>query len=81
MVRSWGIFANSKKKDLSVCRTQLGQLPVEEKKEFLDWQTFCSRQGDDHPERCPVCGRLLVCTDVFKPDGVPPDELILEKAA
>lgn len=81
MVRSWGLFANNKKGDLSLCRAHLGQLPVEEKKEFLDWQTLCSRQGDDHPERCPVCGRLLVCTDVFGPDRLPSDELPLENAA
>ena len=81
MVRSWGLFANSKKDDLALCRAQLGQLPVEEK-EFLDWQTLCSRQGDNHPERCPVCGRLLVCTDVFGPEAIPPgDELLLRRVA
>ena len=81
-VRSWGLFANSKKDDFALCREQLGQLP-EEEVEFLDWQTYCSKRGEQHPERCPVCGRTLICTEIFGPDripnGIPPPVRIMEK--
>ncbi|HKJ41615.1 MAG TPA: hypothetical protein VKA27_05940 [Sunxiuqinia sp.] len=36
-----------------------GQLPVEERG-FLTWQEFCEKQGDDHPEICPECGKKLI---------------------
>jgi hypothetical protein len=81
MVRSWGLFANCKKDGLALCREQLGQLPAEGEVEFLDWQTFCSRQGDEHPERCPVCGRLLICTETFGPDRIPPPASLMGKQA
>lgn len=81
MVRAWGLFANNKKGDLALCRAQLGQLPIEEETEFLDWQTICAKRGDEHPERCPVCGRLLICTGTFGPNGIPPPVSLMEKQA
>jgi ABC-type transport system substrate-binding protein len=47
----------------------------------LDWQTVCAQRGDVHPERCPVCGQLLVCTGVIPrggayPPGWEPDSIL-----
>jgi hypothetical protein len=82
MVRSWGLFAHCRKDDLALCREQLGQLPEEDVK-FLDWQTLCSKRGIEHPEKCPVCGCLLRCSETFGPDripdGIPPPVRLMEK--
>jgi len=58
-VRSYGLYHHSRKEELALCRVILGQPPVQEP-EFLDWQSYCGRRGDAHPERCPVCGKTLV---------------------
>ena len=55
---------------LAVCRTALGQAPVEVPVS-LDWQTLCAQRGEAHPERCPTCGRRLVCTGVIPRGGAP----------
>jgi hypothetical protein len=59
MVRSDGRYAPTKRAALAVCRDQLGQGPVEAPV-VLAWQTACSQQGAEYPERCPVCGQRLV---------------------
>ncbi len=61
-VRSYGLYAPDKKKDLEKCRSIFGQLPVAEE-EFLTWQQFCEEQGEEHPELCPVCEKKLVHLD------------------
>lgn len=53
------------------CRGQLGQGTVVQPP-VLDWQTACQDRGDEHPERCPVCGRRLVCLGVILPARIPP---------
>lgn len=58
-VRYYGLYAPSKRAELGQCRAVLGQLPVGES-EFLTWQDFCGRQGEEHPELCPECGKQLV---------------------
>ena len=58
-VRSYGLYHDSHKEELALCRQLFGQLPVEEPG-FLDWQTLCDQQGEKHPERCPVCGKCLI---------------------
>lgn len=65
LVRSYGIYSPSKKDDLSLCREILGQGPVKEP-DFLDWQS-CFKQSDDHPGRCPVCGKRLILTELVPP--------------
>jgi hypothetical protein len=60
VVRSYGLYAPTKRETLAVCRGYVGQGPVEVPV-VLDWQTACSQQGAEHPERCPVCGQRLVC--------------------
>ena len=47
----------------------------------LDWQTVCAQRGEAHPERCPTCGQLLVCTGVIPRGGAPPRLCSGERAA
>ena len=49
--------------------------------EPLVWQTACAQRGDAHPERCPVCGQLLVCTEVIPRGGAPLSVLAEARAA
>ena len=71
IVRSYGLYHHTQTAALAVCRAALGQPPVAPPGP-LDWQTVCARQGDTHPERCPTCGQLLVCTGVIPRGGAPP---------
>ena len=75
VVRSYGLYAPTKREALAVCRAQLGQEPVATPV-VLDWQTACQDRGDAHPERCPVCGRRLVCRGVVLPARIPPPSAI-----
>lgn len=67
VVRSYGIFAGSRRTDLNRCRELLGQGPVEET-EVRTWQECVSKLGDKDPSRCPVCGARLVQKELFRPD-------------
>ena len=71
VVRSYGLYHPTQAEALAVCRAALGQPPVEALA-CLDWQTACSQTGEVHPERCPTCGQLLVCTGVIPRGGAPP---------
>jgi hypothetical protein len=75
LVRCYGLYAPTKREALALCRAQLGQGPAVEPS-VLDWQTACQARGDDHPERCPVCGRQLVCLGVIRPARIPPPSTI-----
>jgi Putative transposase len=70
-VRSYGLYHPTQGEALAVCRAALGQPPVEAPGP-LDWQTGCAQRGDAHPERCPACGQVLVCTGVIPRGGAPP---------
>jgi hypothetical protein len=59
VVRYYGLYAPSAKDELHFCRLLMGQDGAKES-EPLDWQARCETQGDDHPERCPVCGACLI---------------------
>ncbi len=74
VVRSYGLYHPTHAKALAVCRAHLGQPPVEVPLP-LKWQTVCAQRGDQHPERCPTCGQLLVCTGVIPRGGAPPPAL------
>jgi hypothetical protein len=80
VVRSYGLYHPSKAEALVVCRAALGQ-PPGEAPACLDWQTVCAQRGEAHPERCPLCGQLLVCTGVIPRGGAPPPMLARERAA
>lgn len=82
VVRYYGLYAPTAKEELSECRRQSGQQPVKETEE-PDWQSYCERRGDEHPELCPVCGRKLVrLADIPRPcPEEPPDRKRLRAAA
>ena len=80
VVRSYGLYQPTQAAVLAVCRAHLGQLPVAVPV-ALDWQTVCAQRGEAHPERCPACGQLLVCTGVVPRGGVSPPGLAGVRAA
>jgi hypothetical protein len=80
VVRCYGLYHHTHVEALAVCRAHLGQPPVEVPV-WVDWQTVCARRDDTHPERCPTCGQLLVCTGVIPRGGAPPSALARERAA
>jgi len=71
VVRTYGLYAPTHGEALAVARGLLEQGPMAALV-ILDWQTACSQRGADHPERCPVCGRLLVCSGVIPRASGPP---------
>jgi hypothetical protein len=75
VVRSYGLYAPTKREALAVCRAHLGQAPLVPPA-VLDGQTACQARGDAHPERCPQCGRQLVCLGVILPARIPPPRAI-----
>jgi hypothetical protein len=79
VVRSYGLYQPTHADALAVGRAALGQPPVEAPV-ALDWQTVCAQQGEAHPEQCPTCGQLLVCTGVIPRGGAPPG-LVGKRAA
>jgi hypothetical protein len=70
-VRCWGLYAYTHSDALARCRQQLGQGPVEAPAP-LDGLCEGEAWGEAPPERCPVCGRRLVCTALIPRAGVPP---------
>jgi Putative transposase/Transposase zinc-binding domain len=80
VVRCYGLYHPTHAAALTSCRTACGQPPMEAPP-ALDWQTVCAQRGDAHPERCPTCGQLLVCTSVIPRGGAPPPVRAGELAA
>jgi hypothetical protein len=80
VVRYYGLYHPSQSASLGLSRARLGQ-PAAAVPEHLDWQTVCAGRGEAHPERCPRCGRLLVCTAIFHRGGVPPPALLVGEVA
>jgi Putative transposase/Transposase zinc-binding domain len=80
VVRAYGLYHPTHAAALAVCRTALGQAPMEVPI-CLDWQTLCAQRGEAHPERCPTCGQRLVCTGVIPRGGAPPRISLGECAA
>src|SRR5499427_10754356 len=79
VVRCYGLYHQTHPEALALCRAHLGQPPMAIP-EPLVWQILCAQRGDVHPERCPTCGQLLVCTGVIPRGGAPP-RLPLEACA
>ena len=79
-VRCYGLYHPRHAEALAICRTALGQPPVETPVP-LTWQTVCAPRGEAHPERCPTCGQMLVCTGVIPRGGAPPRLLSEARAA
>lgn len=63
-VHSYGLYAPGNQDKLDECRKIFGQLPVSET-EFLTWQEYCEKRGEEHPEQCPVCGKQLVIIEAI----------------
>ena len=80
IVRCYGLYHPTHTAALTLCRTAVGQPPMEAPP-ALDWQTVCAQRGDAHPERCPTCGQRLVCTSVIPRGGAPPPVRAEERAA
>lgn len=80
VVRFYGLYHHTQVASLAVCRAHLGQPPVEMLAR-LDWQAYCARRGDDHPERCPSCGQQLVFSAIIPRGGAPPARPSGERAA
>jgi Putative transposase/Transposase zinc-binding domain len=80
VVRCYGLYHHTHAAALARCRAHLGQPPVVAPAP-LDWQTACAQRGDAHPERCPLCGQLLVCTACIPRGGAPPPVWAGEHAA
>jgi len=76
VVRSYGLYAPTARDALSVCRAAFGQDAVNES-DVVEWQSFCETRGDEHPERCPICGcRLIRVMEIprmlnFHKDAIP----------
>jgi hypothetical protein len=67
VVRSYGLYAPTAKEELLQCRTHFGQSELKTAV-VPDWQSYCETKGDEHPERCPVCGlRLIRTRDIPRP--------------
>ncbi len=80
VVRCYGLSHHTHPEALARCRAHLGQPPVA-MPEPLVWQTLGAQRGEAHPERCPTCGHLLVCTSVIPRGGAPPAALPGNRAA
>jgi putative transposase/transposase-like zinc-binding protein len=75
MVRSYALYANTKSKDLTLARQQLGQKKVA-KSEPTRWQDLLKRLGKGDADRCPVCGAKLIRSRVLpRSQGPPPCKL------
>jgi putative transposase len=70
VVRAYGLYAPTKRETLAQCRQVLGQAPVIVPP-ALDWQRYCAQRGEQHPERCPVCGQRLIRTATVAPQRPP----------
>jgi len=80
VVRCYRLYHHTYAEPLSPCRAALGQPPADVPGR-LDWQTASAQWGDEHPERCPTCGQMLVATRVIPRGGAPPPVLAGERAA
>lgn len=65
-VRSYGLYHHSAKQELEQCRKALGQKPIDDPG-FVDWQTLWQDRTEEHPDRCPVCGKKLITLETLNP--------------
>jgi len=69
VIRSYGLYAGSRRKDLERCREMRGQEPIPES-EVLTWQDCVGKYDAGEHGRCPVCGAYLVQREVIAPRRV-----------
>ena len=75
VVRAYGLYAPTKRERLAQSRQALGQAPITVPP-ALDWQTYCAQHGEQHPERCPVCGQRLLRTATVPPNRNTPRSVL-----
>jgi hypothetical protein len=80
-VRGYGLYANSKRAELSVARQHFGQSAELPEVEPVTWRDLCERAGRDHQTVCPVCGAALVQHTPFDGARGPPPWLADQLAA
>lgn len=80
MVRSYGLYHHNAREELVKCREIFGQPPLEAP-EFLDWQTLWQDRSEEHPDRCPVCGKQLITVERFAPEKKSPRSLMYNGGA
>lgn len=71
-VRSWGVYAASRRADLARARSALGQSDPPGPTSPLRWQDVVRRAGGDAATRCRVCGAELVAWGHFRRGELPP---------
>ncbi len=71
-VRSWGLYASSRRGDLARARTALGQPAPAASPVRVRWQDVLRRIGGDAATRCAVCGAELVTWGRFRRGQSPP---------
>ena len=71
-VRSWGLYASSRRADLARARSALGQPPLPSGPPRVRWQDVLCRLGQDAASRCPTCGAELVAWGQFRRGQSPP---------
>lgn len=74
-VHYYGLYATGNKDKLNQCRQMFGQLPVTET-DFLTWQEYCEKHGNEHPERCPECGKKLIQIEIIQSGRRKPSKFI-----
>ncbi|WP_422862243.1 IS91 family transposase [Desulfoluna limicola] len=65
LVRSYGLYAQAKKKNLNIARQTLGQGRVELPRKIL-WQDAV-KKSDPSKTSCPTCGKALILTQTIEP--------------
>jgi hypothetical protein len=70
-VRCWGLYAHNQGDERAVCRSHLGQGPVEAPKAG-GWQRDGGQGAAEPVECCPVCCQRLVCVALVPRAGAPP---------
>jgi hypothetical protein len=80
-VRGYGLYANSKRAELSVARQHFGQSAELPEVEPVTWRDLCERAGREHQTVCPVCGAALVQHTPFDAARGPPAWLADQLAA
>jgi len=70
-VRFFGLYANPCREKLAKARTLIGQ-KLFTKPQPLRWQDILKRFTGKDPERCPLCGKLLILTPILPCAHAPP---------
>ncbi len=74
VVRSYGLYASSKKTSLNIARNFWGQQAVVED-DFLTWQDYLQQLPKENTSYlCPICGKKLIATETIMPIRASPSK-------